>query len=628
MTAATRGIRTHVTNMTPLAYWAVPPAIALIIYWPGMRAWFQGDDFVWLNLVAGVHSWSDLGYALFHPTIHGTWRPFGERTYFLVLQSLFGYSSALPFRIVAFLGQFAIMALLSAIVLKLTGSRIAGFLTPIVWIVGDKLALTMVWNSNFNYIACGFFIFSALWFFIRYTETNRRGYLAAMWTAFVIGLGALEMTIVFPALTALHALACRRAYLKKTLPLFAASAVFAALHCIYAPNKAGSIYTMHFDTSVIGTLAAYWTMALKPVNLTLFTHLPDGLGTAGSILFSTALLGYAAYQAWHRNFVPLVFLGWFLILLLPVLPLREHVDQYYLGLPMTGLAMLAADAFAHAWRFNMLSRSMAVALLAFFLFESALVAHRASWHWASRSWQMRSMVMAVANAHRLHPDCDIVLQGIDDTLFWGAINQHCFQFLGLTNIYLAPGSEQAITPHHELGEINDFIIPAATLREDASQGRVSIYAWKGDHLEEVSSPTAVASAEPPAAVDRVDVADPSSAGRLSSDWYAIDQGFRWMPKRASVQMTNPKLQAQKLRVAGYAPAAALKNGAVHMTVSVNGVSFPVVAVDKADKQFEFEFPIERGSKRQIEVVVELDRTFKVPGDQRELGLAFGVFELR
>src|SRR5689334_12441885 len=91
------------------AFWGIPPAIALFIYWPGLRAWFQADDFVWLNLQPNVHSWSDLGYALFHPTVHGTWRPLGERAYFLSLQWLFGYSSGLPFRIVAFLGQFAIM---------------------------------------------------------------------------------------------------------------------------------------------------------------------------------------------------------------------------------------------------------------------------------------------------------------------------------------------------------------------------------------------------------------------------------------------------------------------------------------------------------------------------------------
>src|SRR5579859_1998868 len=107
-------------------FWCAPPLIALVIYWPALSAWFQADDFVWLNLLPNVHSFGDLWNALFQPTVHGTWRPLGERAYFLGLQWMFGDSSALPFRIVAFAGQFAIMALISAIVLKVTRSRLAG----------------------------------------------------------------------------------------------------------------------------------------------------------------------------------------------------------------------------------------------------------------------------------------------------------------------------------------------------------------------------------------------------------------------------------------------------------------------------------------------------------------------
>ena len=35
-----------------------------------------------------------------------------------------------------------------------------------------------------------------------------------------------------------------------------------------------------------------------------------------------------------------------------------------------------------------------------------------------------------------------------------------------------------------------------------------------------------------------------------------------------------------------------------------------------------------GLPKEIEVRVEVDRTFKAPPDIRELGLAFGIFELR
>ena len=608
-------MKTSRATLETAACWGIPPLIALVIYWPGLRSWFQADDFVWLSLLPGIHSARDLWYALFQPTIHGTWRPLGERIYFLSLQSIFGYSSALPFRIVAFLGQFACMALISAIVFKLTRSRIAAFLAPLLWIASDKLALTMVWNSNFNYVSCGFFILTALWFLMRYTETNRVRDLVAMWTAYILGLGALEMTIVFPVMAAIYTLACARPYFKRTLPLFAASALYGTAHQMLAPNKAGQIYTMHFDFAIFGTLATYWQMALEPGRLSFFTPLPEIAGTAGIVLFSIALLGYAGYQAFRRNFVPLVFLSWFLALLLPLLPLRNHVDQYYLGLPLIGLAMLASDALAQAWRGPLMWRGGAPALLCFYLFPAALVAHRASWSWAYRSWTMRTMVMGVAEVHRLHPDSDILLTNVDDMLFWGAINDRCFLFLGIDKVYLAPGSEQHITPHPELGDVNRLIMPEDKVREAQSQGRLVIYACKP-------------AAAPVAAPDRVDVADPHSAGRLSSDWYSIDQGSRWMPRRASLRMRTSGIAGQKLRVSGYCPSVAVQKGPLHMTVSVNGAAFPSASIDKPDAPFEFEFPLPAGLPKEVEVTVEVDRTFTAPPDIRELGLTFGVFEIR
>src|SRR5260370_11419416 len=107
--------------------------------------------------------------------------------------------------------------------------------------------------------------------------------------------------------------------------------------------------------------------------------------------------------------------------------------------------MLAADAVARAWHGPLLWRGAAIALLGFFLSESALVAHRACWSWAYRSRMMRAMVMGVADAHRLHPDRAIVLTDLNDMLFWGAINDRCFLFLGFNNVYLAPGSDLGIT---------------------------------------------------------------------------------------------------------------------------------------------------------------------------------------
>ncbi len=613
------------------AIFGVPPLLALLLYRTALRAWFQADDFVWLNLLPDVHSWSDLSYALFHPTVHGTWRPLGERIYFLSLQSLFGYSIALPFRIVAFAVQFANMVLISLITLRLTRSRIAAFLAPLLWISSDKLVLAMVWNSAINYVFCGFFVLLALWFLLRYIDTNRTRDLVAMWVAFLLGLGAMEMAIAFPIMAALYTWLRARPFFKKTLPLLAAALAFAVAHVIFAPNRAAGLYSIHFDFAIFRTLADYWALAFEPVNLALYTRLPAGAGIAGMIVFSIALLGYSGYQAYRRNFVPLIFLGWFLALLLPVLPLRENVEGYYLTLPLIGLAMLASDAFAHAWSNRLPWRVVAVALVAFFLFESGTVAQKGTRWYVDRSLAIRTMVMGVAEAHRQQPDHAILLQDVDDALFWAAIDDGCFQFLGLKNVYLAPGSESHITPHPEIGDPAQFALPAARVREVAGLGKLSVYDWQRGRLKDVTEHYLLPEAQTARATtaqDHIDIADPLNANRLSQDWYPIEQGMRWSPRRASVRMLVDGTQRRQLHITGYCPGLALKHGPVHMTVSVDGAAFPAVTIDKPDALFEFEFPLTPSRRNQIEVTVEFDRTLSAPGDQRQLGMAFGVFEIR
>jgi hypothetical protein len=51
-----------------------------VLYWPALHAWFQADDFAYLNLLSGIHTRGDFWRALFHPTEHGAWRPVSERT--------------------------------------------------------------------------------------------------------------------------------------------------------------------------------------------------------------------------------------------------------------------------------------------------------------------------------------------------------------------------------------------------------------------------------------------------------------------------------------------------------------------------------------------------------------------
>ena len=237
-----------------VAYWVAPPLLCFAIYWPGLWAWFQADDFAWLGIRLDLDTQHNLLHALFAPMAQGTIRPLSERAYFLVLESIFGLDP-LPFRICAFLTQCANLTLLAAIARRLTGSRAAGFWAAIFWVVNPSLVAAMTWSSAYNQVMCGFFLLGAFWLLLRYIETGRISFYIGQWISFLLGFGALEINVVYPALAAAYTLLFARKYFRATLPLFVPSVVFTVVHRVAAPAEIPAAYVLHFDRALPFTFA-------------------------------------------------------------------------------------------------------------------------------------------------------------------------------------------------------------------------------------------------------------------------------------------------------------------------------------------------------------------------------------
>jgi hypothetical protein len=610
----------HARTIRAAAYWTVPSLLCLILYWPGLLTWFQDDDFAFLGLLANIHNPHDLLNVLLLPTPGGSWRPFSDRGYYLLLQSLFG-TRPLPFHIVCFLTQFLNLVLLSAITRRLTGSTAAGFLAPILWIANSKLILVMTWCLAYDYALCGCCLLTAFWLFLRWTDTGVRRYYVCMWIVFLLGFGVQETNLIFPLLAAAYAWLCARSYFRRTLPLFVPSIVFVVAHMLLIHAPASGPYRLHFNGSIIKTLAHYWAWDFEPVNLTAFTHLPESVGMAGMLLFSAALLSFALLQAYRRNYVPVFSLCWFAIVLAPALPLRDNIQDIYLALPSIGIAMLGASAFVWAWKKSRLHQSLAVVLLVLFLVESIPTDIRGAEWYHQRSLQVEALVESVIVEHAQNPGKTILLAGIDAPLFYASVNQHAFSAFGVNDVFLAPGSEAEISP-------GDPAAVAGFVMSGAHQATV-VLRVKDGRVTDITSqyvPPQLPQAATMSA--RVDAGDPRFQDQLGTEWYAMDQGFRWMPKRATVRMPGPVKKGQKLTVSGYCPAIQVAKGPLRMQVSVDGAPFPSVEIQKGDAPFSFEFPLPDDARPQIVVSLEVERTFSTPADQRSLGLAFGVFEIR
>lgn len=189
---------------------ALPVLLLLAVYWPALTSWFFQDDFGWLNLHRDVHSVHDLGRALFAPKAHGNMRPLGENAWWLVLPAIFG-ADPLPLHIAAFLTQAASLLLLGGIAARLTKSALGAFAAQVLWIANAGLAPALGWSSIYNQVLSGFFFLLAFYFLVRYAQWGKRLDWVMQWTAFVLGLGALEINVVYPALALLYALLSTRA---------------------------------------------------------------------------------------------------------------------------------------------------------------------------------------------------------------------------------------------------------------------------------------------------------------------------------------------------------------------------------------------------------------------------------
>ena len=604
------------------AWWIAPALICLLVHWRDFASWFRADDFAWLGLGLNRHGLHDYLVALFAPMAQGTIRPWSDRLFFLAGFQLFGFD-ALPFRIVIFATQFANLALVAWIGTRLTGRRAAGFLAAVLWTISDTAVLPLGWASAYNQVLCGFFLLLAFHFLLRYVETGEARFNRYQWIAFLLGFGAMEVNVVYPALAAAYALLCARKYLARTCLLFVPSVVYVAIHLWAAPGK-DPAYVLHFTGAMLRTLAKYWAWVVGPYEFWAPFPMPLWLIPTAVGLISLGLLAFAA----RRGKVAIFCLAWFVIVIAPVLPLRDHVMEYYAFLPAIGLCWLGGWALVTTWQSASWTRNVALGLATIYVLIMLPRTVAASAYNYNVSERVRNLVEGAARAHELHPDATLLLDGVDTELFYNGILEHPFRLLGMDRVYLTPGSERHIDAHAELGDVGEFVLPASELAKALENDQIAVYDVRGPQLRNIT--TEYASQPHDLGLPRrIDVGSPLAAPLLGPEWYAADDSHRWMPRRASLRMAGPASAGQELYLRGYYPAEQFRRGPVTVTASVNSLTLGSQAI-RAAGDFELAFPLPASVVGQgaIQIVVEVSRTFRAGSDIRDLGLAFGEFEIR
>jgi hypothetical protein len=621
-----------VTRASRALYWLAPIAFCIAIYWVGLRIWFWQDDFAWLNLRNHVTGFRSFLWALFAPLAQGTIRPLSERGFFMVFSHFFGLR-ALPYRLFVFLNQFVNIALMMLVTRKLTKSSLAGFVAPFLWIANAALAIPMAWTSAYNEIQCAMFLLLSLYWFIRYTETGERKFYWAQWVTFVLGFGALEITVVYPAIAAFYAILFARHYLRATLPMFAVSAVYGVAHRMISATKNDFYYDLNYQAgSLLQTLWQYWKILLGPSAYVESRHWPDTLAYAAVALFTAAILSLVLWQAWKKQFLPVFLLGWFLIVLAPLLPLHNHVSDYYLFIPSIGIAMLAAYGVSLAWQRGWPVAASAAVVAILYLVPAATLRHKALAAYFDRADQGRAVVQSVAYAKRIHPGKTILLKDVDDTVFWSVIYDSPFAIFGWHDVFVTPDSRPSVHEDPHFGPIDQYFLPAAAVASALHNGTAVVYTIQNRTLRNITSLyTMFIDSQPaPGLAAAIDMGSPYFKDQVGEGWYDIENNFRWSGKHAVVYLIGPTATGRTLTVHGYATPQEIAPGPLHFALTVDGRPEPVKIIDQSNLEFRFEYdlPADLVGRPRIEVAFTLDRTIRVPGDRRDLGVILKDFSIR
>lgn len=506
----------------------LPPVLLVGFYWLGLFTWFYQDDFGWLNVRRDIHGWGDLLPAIFAPKAHGNLRPLSETGFFTLFSALFGVNP-LPFRIWVFATQAAALILLGEIALRLTRSRAAAFWSQVLWAANCGFAVVMCWTSIYNQALCGFFLLLAFYCLLRWTETGARRWQIAQWAAFLAGFGALETNVVYPAIAAAYTWFAARKHFRSTLPMFAVSAAYAALHFIAAPSP-GGVYALHFDAALPLTFWRYWRMALGPERFAAVQALP-----AWAVAAATAALTIAALFALARVRGAWLGLAWFVFTLAPFLPLRDHVMDYYLAIPAAGLGLLGGWGIAAAWRSGAAARTAALLAATLYLAFS-LPASRAIVRWHhDRSREVEKLVLGVQEIHRLRPHGTILLTGVSTDLFLAGMADLPFRLLEIPRVYLAPGADAAIAS--PLAAF--YALPEALAAAEFDAGRAVVYDASGPVLRNVTRRWRESVSLSRATPRFINPGDPLFAPYLGPGWEPPRDGYRAMGPRASFRIGAP-----------------------------------------------------------------------------------------
>src|SRR5262249_17534069 len=154
-------------------------------------------------------------------------------------------------------------------------------------------------------------------------------------------------------------------------------------------------YKLCWDFGIFRTLLNYWNRALGPGLLNFVGVRSANFRSALVIGLTAGLIAFWVSKARKKCQINAFFLAWFVIVLAPLLPLRDHQMIEYLTSPTLGLAMWGGWAVATGFRSRVIVKFATATLVLIYAVVSITVGRATVKNWHDESMIIRDAVTSV-----------------------------------------------------------------------------------------------------------------------------------------------------------------------------------------------------------------------------------------
>lgn len=229
---------------------------------------------------------------------------------------------------------------------------------------------------------------------------------------------------------------------RRTLWLWLGSLLYTAFRWNAISSVSGA-YALHFDIAALDAFVNYCAWALGHPSLDLSLPVSHVVFKIGVLCLTTALATFVVAKTQRRQWLAAFLVLWFLITLMPYVPLADHTIGYYLTLPSISLCLLGGWAAIEAWSASTTRRVLAVSALAIYLIPSILSTQLIVSSYIDRGLRTHQLINDIRAIEGRQPGKVLLLQGVTPELFAESIHHRPFERIGIsTEVYLAPADEE------------------------------------------------------------------------------------------------------------------------------------------------------------------------------------------